>query len=107
MMWLGNIPVDRSKTSGLVASSAHELRIASGRMYIVIPPEGTRKGTGTWKTGFYFTALSAGVPIALGYLDYENKKTGILSMFFPTGSLEADMSAIQKLYKPFKGKNPR
>ena len=65
MRWLGGIAVDRSKSTNLVAASAEALRDADGPLQLVVPPEGTRGKTRHWKTGFYFIAQEARVPIVL------------------------------------------
>lgn len=105
MLWLGGIPVDRSRANNLVAASAQAIRQASGPLQLVVPPEGTRDKTRYWKTGFYHIAEAAGVPIVLSYMDYGRKVTGIGPLFVPTGDIDADMLRIKAFYAPFKGKN--
>jgi len=73
---------------------------------LVVPPEGTRSKSPHWKTGFYFIALGAQVPIVLGYMDFSTKHSGLGPSFLPTGNLEADMAEIKAFYAGFKGKNP-
>lgn len=105
MLWLGGIPVDRSRANNLVAASAQAIRQSSGPLQLVVPPEGTRDKTRYWKTGFYHIAEAAGVPIVLSYMDYGRKVTGIGPLFVPTGDIDADMLRIKAFYAPFKGKN--
>ena len=105
MMWLGGIPVDRSKSNHLVAASVETLKTATGPLQLIVPPEGTRSKTRYWKTGFYHIAIGAQVPIVMGYMDYKRKVFGLGPVFVPTGDIEADMAAIQAFYAPFKGKN--
>ena len=107
MRWLGGIAVNRSQASNLVDSCAQELVKAEGAVQLVVPPEGTRSHTRYWKTGFYYIATGAQVPIVLGYLDYERKLTGLGPVFEPSGDIEADMARIKAFYAPFKGKNPQ
>ena len=106
MMWLGGIPVHRESANNLVAASAAAIKAAQGPLQLVVPPEGTRSKVRYWKSGFYYIALEAEVPIVLAYMDYERKISGLGPVFQPTGNLEADMQTIQAFYKPFKGKNP-
>ena len=73
---------------------------------IAIPPSGTRDRVMVWKTGFYHIAAGAGVPIALGYLDYRLKTCGIGPVIKPTGNLEHDMAAIRQFYTTITGKYP-
>jgi 1-acyl-sn-glycerol-3-phosphate acyltransferase len=106
MLWLGGIPVDRSQSTNLVDASVQSLQNAQHDLHLVVPPEGTRSQTHHWKTGFYYIALGAQVPIILGYLDFGQKKSGLGPALMPTGDLEADMAIIKAFYAPFKGKNP-
>jgi len=105
MRWLGGIAVDRSQSTNLVAASAAAIRDADGPLQLVVPPEGTRGKTRHWKTGFYFIALQAKVPIVLAYMDYECRTSGLGPVFEPTGDVNADLAAIKRFYAPFKGRN--
>lgn len=107
MMWLGGIPVQREKSNNLVAASAQAIQAADGPVQLIVPPEGTRSNTRYWKTGFYYIAVGAQVPIVMAYMDYEKKISGLGPVFQPTGDVEADMAAIKAFYAPFKGKNVR
>jgi 1-acyl-sn-glycerol-3-phosphate acyltransferase len=105
MMWLGGIPVQREKSTNLVAASVEAIKAVSGPLQLVVPPEGTRSKTRYWKTGFYHIAVGAQVPIVMAYMDYEKKISGLGPVFEPTGDLEADMAQIKAFYANFKGKN--
>jgi 1-acyl-sn-glycerol-3-phosphate acyltransferase len=105
MRYLGGIPVDRSKSNNLVAASADALRAADGPVQLIVPPEGTRSKTIYWKTGFYWIAHSADLPIVMAYMDYPRKLVGLGPVFQPTGDLEVDMREIKQFYAQFKGKN--
>ena len=106
MRWLGGIAVNREKSNNLVAASVEAIRAARGSLQLVVPPEGTRSKVRYWKTGFYYIAHGAGVPIVLSYMDYARKVSGIGPVFHPTGDIERDMATIKAFYAPFKGKNP-
>ena len=105
MMWLGGIPVNRDRTNTLVAASAQAIVDADQPLQLVVPPEGTRQKTRYWKTGFYYIAVSAKVPIVLAYMDYKRKISGLGPLFHPTGDIEADMVKIKAFYAGFSGKN--
>nr|WP_315464457.1 lysophospholipid acyltransferase family protein [uncultured Rhodoferax sp.] len=105
MMWLGGIPVRRESANNLVAASVAAIQAADGPLQLVVPPEGTRSKVRYWKTGFYYIAVGAQVPIVMAYMDYAEKRVGLGPVFQPTGNIEADMAAIQTFYAPFKGKN--
>jgi 1-acyl-sn-glycerol-3-phosphate acyltransferase len=103
---LGALGVDRSKAKNGLTDYAIELLKANKNLIIIVPAEGTRKRVDKWRTGFYRIALEANVPVSLGYLDYEKKIAGVADVFFPTGDFEKDMTHIQEVYRPIKGKNP-
>jgi 1-acyl-sn-glycerol-3-phosphate acyltransferase len=105
MCWLGGIAVDRSQSTNMVSASAQTLRDADGELHLVVPPEGTRSQSRHWKTGFYYIALQAQVPIVLGFLDFGSKTSGLGPALVPTGDLEADMANIKAFYARFQGKN--
>ena len=107
MRWLGGIAVDRSRSANLVAASAAALIDADGPTQLVVPPEGTRGKTRHWKTGFYYIALQARVPIVLAFVDYERKVGGLGPLFTPTGDIERDMAEIKRFYAPIQGRRPR
>jgi 1-acyl-sn-glycerol-3-phosphate acyltransferase len=105
MRWLGGISVNREQSTNLVAASAQAISNADSPLQLIVPPEGTRGKTRQWKTGFYYIALQAKVPIVLGYMDYAQKRSGLGPLFYPSGDIEKDMVVIKAFYAPFKGKN--
>ncbi len=76
------------------------------KLVMLVTPEGTRSKQENWKTGFYHVAISAGVPIALAYMDYAKKKTGIGKIVYPTGDYEKDMAEIMAFYAEINPKHP-
>jgi 1-acyl-sn-glycerol-3-phosphate acyltransferase len=106
MMWLGGIPIRRESANNVVAASVAALQAADGSLQLVVPPEGTRSKARYWKTGFYYIATGAQVPIVMAFMDYGRKVSGLGPVFEPTGDIEADMVAIKAFYAPFQGKNP-
>lgn len=97
MRRLGGIPVVRSARSNFVDQIV-ALYDASDRLRIAISPEGTRSEAGYWKTGFYYIAQGAGVPILLGYVDYPRKLVGIGPQVTPSGDIDADMQVLAGFY---------
>lgn len=69
------------------------------RLSLIIPPEGTRSLAKQWKTGFYYVAYTAEVPICCSYLDYDKKEVGIAGIIYPSGDLEADMAKLMDMYR--------
>ncbi len=105
MRWLGGIAVDRERANNLVTSSALAILAVNGPVQLVVPPEGTRGKVREWKTGFYYIAATAQVPIVMAYVDYSTKRAGLGPLFTPTGNIERDMLTIKAFYAPIKGKN--
>ena len=106
MRRLGGIPVDRSVRNKLVSQMV-DLFNQRDQFIITIAPEGTRSKSDYWKTGFYYIAVGAGVPISLGFIDYCAKEIGIGPYFFPTGDIQADFNRIKDFYAGKKGKYPQ
>ncbi|QIC60376.1 acyltransferase [Acinetobacter schindleri] len=75
-------------------------------LVMLVTPEGTRARQEQWKTGFYYVAVNAGVPIALAYMDYEHKKAGVGKIIHPTGNFEEDMAEIMDFYAGIQAKFP-
>ena len=105
MQWLGGISVNRQQATNMGAASVEAIEAADGPVQLIVPPEGTRSKVRYWKTGFYYIAIGAKVPIVMAYMDYEKKISGLGPVFMPTGDIEADMVKIKAFYAPFKGKN--
>ncbi len=105
MRGLGGIAVDRSKRLNQVQSAA-ELFATHDELLLLVPPEGTRSRAERWKTGFYYIALEAKVPIVLGYLDYERKQGGFGEVFWPTGNIHEDEARVRAFYSDKRGKFP-
>jgi 1-acyl-sn-glycerol-3-phosphate acyltransferase len=101
---MGCVPVDRSARNDLVRAMSDEFA-ARKRMLLAIPPEGTRSLTRGWKTGFYYIAFQARVPLILSVLDYGTKTIRIAGVFHPTGDYEADILAIGEYYRGATGKH--
>lgn len=107
MRWLGGIPVNREQSNNLVAASVAALTEAQGPVQLIVPPEGTRSKVTHWKTGFYWIAHGAKLPIQLSYLDFGERRAGLGPLYHPSGDIERDMVEIKAFYAPFRGKNPR
>ncbi|ANU06976.1 lysophospholipid acyltransferase family protein [Paraurantiacibacter namhicola] len=94
---MGGIPVDRSRSAGMVEQMAEEFR-KRDELLLVIAPEGTRSAPGDWKTGFYRIAHGAGVHIVCGFVDPDKREGGLGPSLMPTGDLEADMETAKAFY---------
>jgi 1-acyl-sn-glycerol-3-phosphate acyltransferase len=101
---VGCVPVDRSARHDMV-SAMRDAFASRAKMLLAVPPEGTRSLTREWKTGFYYIACAAGVPIILTVLDYGTKTINVAGMFQPTGDYAADIPVIQQYYASAVGKH--
>lgn len=104
MHWLGGIAVDRSKANNMVAATAAHFGLRE-QLMIAVPPEGTRGKVRQWKSGFYYIAAEAGVPIQLSYLDFGRRRTGLGPVVVPSGDYDSDLETIKEFYVGMKGKN--
>ena len=103
LRWIGIIPIDRGNKGSVLQTSIDKFK--SGEpLFLGLSPEGTRKYMETWKTGFYYLALGANVPILPVALDYKTKEVRFLSPVYPTGDIEAD---LPKIYAQYRGVVPR
>ena len=102
---MGGEPIERSSNQNKVEQivslfkSKKEFRLA-------IAPEGTRKKVNTWKTGFYYIAHQAEVPITMVAFDYASKTVKISNPFLTTGDYDNDMIEIRQFYQGVVGKVP-
>lgn len=108
---MGGIGIDRSiKQEGQARPSMVQLMSdlfkTHPKLVMLVTPEGTRAKQEQWKTGFYHVAVAAGVPIALAYMDYAKKKTGVGKIVYPTGDYEKDMTEIMSFYAEINAKFP-
>jgi len=95
---MGGIPVDRKNGATLIrqmieAFSTHDV------LHLAIAPEGTRKNTTHWKTGFHAIARAANVPVYLGYFDWGKKEVGRGVKFELTDNPQEDIKKIKQWYK--------
>jgi 1-acyl-sn-glycerol-3-phosphate acyltransferase len=95
---MGGIPVDRGKRSGLTEKAIESFDNATGKFYLVITPEGTRKKTKNWKKGFVRIAKAANVPVVLGFLDCKTRSMGVLGFLDMTGTDEQIVERMKRSY---------
>lgn len=103
---MGGIPVNRKEKNGSLVDTIVNKFKTSDKLRIAITPEGTRRRTGKWKTGFLRISAMAHVPCMLGAIDYKRKLIEITKEFRPTADINADMQAIKNFYKGYAGLHP-
>lgn len=103
--WMGGTPIDRGKTMDTVGAT---VKIFQGkqRFRLALSPEGTRKKVSEWKTGFYYIAKAAKVPIVMVAFDFGKKQVKISGPQYPTDNKEQDFSTYKAFYKGVLGKIP-
>ena len=102
---LGGTPVDRSQNNNLVDSIV-QLFNSKEEFRLGLSPEGTRKKVAKWKTGFYYIAKGANVPIVMATLDFGNKQIKISKAYTLTEDMDADFKYFHAFFSHVKGKNP-
>lgn len=103
--WMGGEPLNRQKTENKVDAIAKVFETREV-FRLAIAPEGTRKKVTEWKTGFYYIAMKANVPIIPVAFDWGNKTVKFFDPFMPTGNKEEDFKALEQHFKGIIGKVP-
>lgn len=102
---IGGAPLDRSGGKNNVDATVDVFN--SREVFrMAIAPEGTRKKVTQLRTGFYFIAHKAGVPIIPVAFDYGKKEVKIGAPFITTGNYEEDMKIILAHFKGVQGRFP-
>lgn len=101
--WTGGAPIDRSKSSDTVTATA---KIFKGRekFRLALSPEGTRKKVGQWKTGFYYIAKTAEVPIVMVAFDFGKKQIKVSEPQNTTDDKASDFAIYEAFFKGVRGK---
>lgn len=100
---LGGVPINRSSNENKVDAIAN-LFNEKEEFRMAMAPEGTRGKVQTWRTGFYYIAKKANVPIIMFSLDFQNKQNLISEPFYPTDDIEADFKFMHHFFDGVKGK---
>ncbi|WP_310381805.1 1-acyl-sn-glycerol-3-phosphate acyltransferase [Flavobacterium sp.] len=103
--YTGGEPLDRSGGLNRVDSIAAIFK-KRAVFRLAISPEGTRKKVDKLRTGFYFIALKAEVPIFPIAFNYEKKEIQLGTPFTPTGDYDNDLPILLQQFKGSKGKYP-
>ena len=102
---LGGVPINRTASENVVDQMVQKIRNAA-RIILIVMPEGARKRAGVpvseWKTGFYYIALNANVPILPVFIDNPGKRVIFGPTLNPTGDKAHDLAQLQTFYT-----NPR
>lgn len=102
---MGGAPIDRSKNNDAV-TAAVKVFAERKEFRLTLAPEGTRKKVSQWKTGFYYIAKAAEVPIVLVAFDFGKKQVKVSEPHFPTKDKEVDFKLYEGFFKGVVGKMP-
>ena len=105
MRRLGGHPVRREERSNLVSQVAELVR-SRERIVLALAPEGTRKRTEHWKSGFYYIAREAHLPVVPAFLDTATRTLGLGAPIYLTGDLKADMAHLRAFYADKRALRP-
>lgn len=104
---LGGVGVDRSGKSKK-STSEQIINYFNTReeFVITITPEGTRKYNPDWRTGFWYIAKEAEVPLIPASFDYEKKQVIWQEPFYVSEQKEEDISKLKAMFRQYKGRFP-
>ena len=102
---LGGVPVVRSRRTNFVQSVAQIFRERES-FKLCIAMEGTRTKVDRFKTGFYFIALEAGVPMVFCIFNFGEGKIEFTKPFYPTGNIREDFDFIYRQFDGVRGLVP-
>ena len=103
--WMGGEPINRSSSQNKVDQIV-DIFNSKSEFRLALAPEGTRKKVNTWKTGFYYIAKKASVPITSVAFDYKTKTVSISKPFYVSGDYQKDLRHIQSFFSHAVGKVP-
>ena len=103
--WMGGTPLDRTPGQNKVQAIA-ALFEKESEFRLALAPEGTRKRVKEWKTGFYYIAKEAKVPIVMVAFDFGKNEVKVSTPFYPGKNKEQDFAYMQSFYKNVVGKVP-
>lgn len=105
MRRLGGLAIDRNSPHAAVHQMA-QVFAERERFILAVTPEGTRSRRDHWKSGFYYIALEAKVPIVPVAFDYRLKEVGLGEPMMLSGNREADVELFRQFYQDVTPKCP-
>ncbi|HHC81172.1 MAG TPA: acyltransferase [Flavobacteriia bacterium] len=103
--WLGGAPINRSKSTNKVQAIVNIFNSRTA-FILAMSPEGTRQKVAKWRTGFYYIAKGAKVPIVMIALDFKNKQLILSEPYDVTDDMEADFKYFHSYFDGIEGKHP-
>ncbi len=103
--FLGVLPVNRRKSTNFVDSVAEKFDETDG-LRLLITPEGTRSFQPTLKSGYYYLAQKADIPIVVAGPNFKDKTFTILPPRGPLATFEEDQAQVIEFCKTQHGRYP-
>ncbi|MFO7662818.1 MAG: lysophospholipid acyltransferase family protein [Chloroflexota bacterium] len=103
LRWFGGIPLDRDRSRDFVSQMVDAFQ-ERDELLLAIMPEGTRSVVSGWRSGFYYIALGANVPLVMVVFDYDNRRMHIGPTFIPSGDYETDLPIVQSFFAGVRGR---
>ena len=98
LRWMGGVPVIRDRRTNFTQGVANIFRERE-EFKLCIAVEGTRAKVTHFKTGFYFIAKEANVPLVLCRFDFGNEKAIRFSEpYYLTDDIRADFDYIYRFF---------
>jgi 1-acyl-sn-glycerol-3-phosphate acyltransferase len=105
MRWLGGVPVDRSSAHNVVQQTIDYFRVRT-HLVLAISPEGTRRKRPAWRTGFWYVARGAGVPIVPAAFDFPARRIRIFAPVTPGNDVHADLARLRSHFDARMARHP-
>src|SRR5436190_20752458 len=102
---LGGHPVERTTSQDMVEQVVRIFN-RHNEFILAMAPEGTRKKVQKLRTGFYYIAKGAQVPIIPVGFDFAKREVVVAPTLYPTGDFDTDMERIMSFYRTIRGRNP-
>jgi len=103
---LGGMPIERSHRHGVVGQLVDAFK-QQDSMILGLAPEGTRKKTKEWKTGFLFIAHQANIPVVPVSLDFNKKEVNFLPARMISEDITSELSLFKQQFSGVCAKNPQ
>ena len=103
--WLGLLPVNRRESTSFVDTMVEKFEQAE-ELHLFIAPEGTRSYVEDLKSGYYYLAKKANVPIVVAGPNFAQKTFVILPPRQVLASFEEDQQQLKEFAKGRIAKRP-
>ncbi len=103
---LGGIAIERNAQHGVVRQMVDQFK-QSEQLVLALAPEGTRKKTKHWKSGFLHIAHQANVPVIPVSLDFETKEVLFHKYMIIGHDIDEELMLFKQQFTGVCAKNPQ